>query len=178
MNIGLILNIVLALCLLGGGTWYFTRPATAEQVATPIAVSAPKEQPKYTKLDGATIENLVNTKRSENGLGTLAVSETLRQSACLKLEHMRLNNYWAHNAPDGTTPWHFFDLAGYTGSLKGENLAYDFRSEQDTVTAWMDSQGHKDVIFGDYNEHGVCTYVGPYQGKDTHLVVHHFGLNY
>lgn len=156
---------------------YALRPQEVEtKDATPTVLNV--EQPTYTKLNGELIENLVNAKRAEHGLGALAVSETLRQSACLKLEHMQVNNYWSHDAPDGTTPWYFFDLAGYTGSRRGENLAYHTRNEQDTVTAWMNSQGHKDLILGDYLEHGVCTYVGPYLGKDSHVVVHHFGLNY
>src|SRR6185436_2631416 len=54
-----------------------------------------------------------NQKRQENGLAPLTMNDRLAQAADQKASHMFANNYWAHIAPDGTTPWYFIKNAGY-----------------------------------------------------------------
>ncbi len=48
-----------------------------------------------------------NKKRQENGLAPLALNEKLNDAAAHKAKNMFAQNYWAHVAPDGTTPWVF-----------------------------------------------------------------------
>src|SRR5574344_2159689 len=56
---------------------------------------------------------------------------------------MFADNYWAHNSPQGKTPWTFFDAVGYKYSTAGENLDKEFYNTDSLVSAWMNSPTHK-----------------------------------
>ena len=47
---------------------------------------------------------LTNQKRAEKRLAPLQLNDQLSHAAAAKAQHMFANNYWAHVAPDGTTP--------------------------------------------------------------------------
>jgi uncharacterized protein YkwD len=120
---------------------------------------------------------LTNTKRAEQGLAPLTVSGALTQAAIAKANHMFMHDYWAHIAPDGTTPWTFIRNAGYRYSVAGENLARDFGDSGSMVQAWMDSPTHRDnIVNSKYTEIGIAVVDGKLQGTETTLVVQMFGL--
>jgi len=117
-----------------------------------------------------------NTQRAALGLAPLHVSAALNQAAVAKANHMFANNYWAHIAPDGTTPWVFIKNAGYRYSVAGENLARDFDTTGAMVGAWMDSPTHKEnIVNSKYTEIGVAVVNGTLEGVETTLVVQMFG---
>lgn len=85
---------------------------------------------------------------------------------------MIANNYWAHTAPDGTTPWDFISGSGYSYVVAGENLAKGFNTSQGVVTAWMGSSSHRaNVLSTNFSEVGYATVDGTLQGTQTTLVV-------
>ena len=127
------------------------------------------------RLNADTIESIINDERQKLSLPPLAHSETLRASACAKLDHMVEYDYWAHTAPDGTEPWHFFTVVGYAYTKAGENLAYGQMSESEVVANWMNSPTHRDNIVGNFVESGVCTRLEKFQGSTQTITVHHFG---
>lgn len=56
-------------------------------------------------------------------------------------------NYWAHFAPSGKSPWDFILGSGYKFTFAGENLAKNFYNSQDVMNAWMASKvGHKENL--------------------------------
>lgn len=118
-----------------------------------------------------------NASRAANGLGPLALSGELNASAQMKGEHMGANNYWAHEAPDGTTPWYFFQAVGYSYVRAGENLAYGFTTSQGVIDGWMNSPSHRDNMLGNYNDVGFgIVNVPDYQGHGNQtIVVAHYG---
>ena len=67
-----------------------------------------------------------NLERVKNGLSELKLNEKLSDAARRKAAYMFEKNFWAHFAPDGTTPWSFIKAAGYDYSYAGENLAKGF----------------------------------------------------
>lgn len=127
------------------------------------------------KLNAENIETLINQERVKAGLSPLAHSPALTTSACQKLNHIMEFEYRAHIAPDGTSPWFFIHNVGYDYSLAGENLAYDYRTDDATVAAWMNSETHRANILGDYVDSGVCVAVDS-ESQDTY-VVQHFGTH-
>jgi uncharacterized protein YkwD len=129
----------------------------------------------YADLDNRDIAAKVSEERVKAGMSPLAYNETLEQAACLKADHMIANDYWSHNAPDGTTPWSFIDKTGYRYLTAGENLAYGYRTEAGVVDGWMKSKTHKDNILGDYSEQGMCARYGVFQGGNNVVVVNMFG---
>ncbi len=120
--------------------------------------------------------NLTNYERSQEGLPPLALNKQLSNAADKKSQHMFQYNYWAHFAPDGTTPWDFIRGEGYDYSYAGENLAKGFTTSYDAVKAWMKSPTHRANILSDrYAEVGFAVREGKLQGEDTVLIVQEFG---
>lgn len=119
---------------------------------------------------------LVNREREARGLKTLQMNNQLSAAAALKATHMFVNNYWAHFAPDGTSPWYFIKSSGYSYVYAGENLAKGFTSSTDAVEAWMNSPTHKaNILSPQYEDIGFAINEGTLQGEDTVLIVQMFG---
>ncbi len=117
-----------------------------------------------------------NNARVQNNEASLVLSDKLSDAARRKAANMFQNNYWAHFAPDGTTPWSFIKSAGYDYSFAGENLAKGFTSSQDVVNAWMNSPSHREnLLSSKYKDIGFAVVEGKLKGEDTALVVQMFG---
>ena len=117
------------------------------------------------------LATLTNEERGKNSLPTLAVSPILNQAAQLKAEDMAAKSYFAHNSPEGRTPWYWLDLVGYKYFYAGENLAVHFSDSQDVTDAWMNSPGHRANIVGrNYTEMGTGIATGVYEGQKTIFV--------
>lgn len=125
----------------------------------------------------AVIVDLTNKERANEHVGTLQRSSLLDEAARLKAEDMATKGYFAHESPDGTTPWDWFDAVGYDFLSAGENLAVHFTDSSDVVQAWMDSPGHREnILQAAYIEIGVGTAKGEYEGYPTIFVVQMFGV--
>lgn len=119
---------------------------------------------------------LTNQQRIAEGIEPVTMNQTLAQVAALKAKDMFAKNYWAHNAPDGTTPWYFFKRAGYEYLYAGENLARGFNTADDTVKAWMASSSHREnMLSKNYTDVGFAIEEGSLTGEQTILVVEMFG---
>lgn len=124
----------------------------------------------------AVIVTLTNEERSDGSLQELVRSETLDRAAQLKAEDMAKNGYFSHDSPEGVTPWHWFDVAGYDYLHAGENLAVHFTDSSKVVDGWMKSPTHRaNILNGEYQEIGVGTANGVYKGSPTVFVVQLFG---
>jgi len=120
--------------------------------------------------------NETNAQRIKYDLPPLKLNDKLMQAATNKANDVFSKNYWAHYAPDGTSPWFFFQQAGYQYLYAGENLAKDFTESQAVVAAWMNSPTHRDnILKPDYEEIGFAVMEGNLQGQETVLVVQLFG---
>jgi uncharacterized protein YkwD len=117
-----------------------------------------------------------NNARRENGLEPLTLNDSLVAAANGKAQHMFIHNYWAHFAPDGTSPWTFIRGAGYNYVFAGENLAKGFTDSQSVVNAWMNSPSHRENLLSNkYKEIGFAISEGTIEGNETVLVVQVFG---
>lgn len=120
--------------------------------------------------------NFTNEKRVENGLPPLAMNTELSDAALAKAEDMIEKDYWAHNSPDGTTPWYFIKNSGYNYVYAGENLAKGFTDSSDVVNAWMASSSHKENLLSEnFKDVGFAVKSGEISGEYTFLVVQEFG---
>ena len=120
---------------------------------------------------------LTNVQRSNAGLQPLQLNAQLSSAAEAKAQDMFAKDYWAHFAPDGTSPWDFIKQAGYPYVYAGENLARGFSSAQDVVNAWMSSPEHRaNMLSNNYTDVGFAVEQGRLPGDDsTVLVVQMFG---
>lgn len=131
-------------------------------------------------LSGLVINSIVvedtNQERQSLGLGELKSNEALRKAAQAKADDMAKNGYFAHQSPDGKTPWYWIDQTGYTYRAAGENLAVNFDYSRDVVNAWMNSPTHKaNIVKSKYQDIGIGIAEGFYQGRPTVFVVQLFG---
>lgn len=126
-------------------------------------------------ISSAVVE-LTNVDRAQNELLSLRVNPVLERAAQMKAEDMATKSYFAHNSPEGLTPWHWFKAAGYNFVYAGENLAVRFYDSVDVVQAWMDSPGHRaNILNTHFTEIGIGIAEGTFEGKPTVFVVQMFG---
>lgn len=119
---------------------------------------------------------LTNKQRQENNLSSLILNYKLSEAAARKAEDMLEQNYWAHNSPDGKTPWVFIRGAGYNYIYAGENLARGFDRAEEVVNAWMASPKHRaNILSENFREVGFAVKKGRLNGEETVLVVEEFG---
>lgn len=124
----------------------------------------------------STLVDITNEDRVASGKGTLAMNPVLVRAAQAKADDMAAKSYFAHISPEGVTPWHWFEQAGYTFSYAGENLAVNFSDSIDVGEAWMNSPGHRaNILNGHFTEIGIATSQGFYEGVPTTFVVQLFG---
>ena len=116
-----------------------------------------------------------NEERSTHGLQVLSYNAQLSEAATQKAHDMFTKNYWAHFAPDGTSPWSFILGSGYQYELAGENLAKNFVFSSGVVEAWMNSPSHRaNILKPEYTEVGYAVVNGTLNGEETTLVVQMF----
>ena len=140
-----------------------------------LVVKSPS--PQFGAVVTAVLVDLANADRSAEGLSELVVDDTLQKAAQMKADDMAAREYFAHETPDGRTPWDWFKRAGYTFRYAGENLAVYFSDSTEVEKAWMNSPLHRENILSDkYREIGIAIAHGRYQGYETTFVVQMFGL--
>ncbi len=125
-------------------------------------------------LPGAVV-SLTNTARAQEGVALLTRNSKLDQAAQMKAEDMAKKGYYAHVAPDGTTPMHWVEKAGYSYLMVGENLVVNRDSAREVVEAFMGSSGHRaNILRSDFTEIGVGVAEGTYKNKDATFIVQIF----
>ncbi len=123
-----------------------------------------------------TIVNETNVNRAKENLSSLKINPILNEAAQLKADDMASKGYFAHTSPEGLTPWHWFDKAGYSFYYAGENLAVNFIDSKDVVDAWMNSPSHRaNMINYNFTEIGIGVAKGQYKGGEAIFVVQMFG---
>ena len=125
------------------------------------------------RLDWASdVLALTNAHRLTLGLAPLAPSATLNKAAEWKAAHMAGLGYFSHDDPDRAWDQRIRDC-GYTYGA-GENIAYGYRTPQEVVTGWLNSDGHRrNIENANYKVLGVGAAVA---GNGRVYWVQNFGL--
>ncbi|MEG1066731.1 MAG: CAP domain-containing protein, partial [Erysipelotrichaceae bacterium] len=128
-------------------------PAAPSKPATP-APSKPTP-PSSANIDaslGKQIFNLTNAERSKAGLAPLGWDSAIVRGTDIRAEE--ITRSFSHTRPNGTE---CFTVLGELGEgirrKAGENIAMRTTSNDDAnllMGQWMNSQGHKDNILGDF----------------------------
>lgn len=117
-----------------------------------------------------------NARREYHGLQALRLNSELSKAAALKAQDMLTQQYWAHVAPDGKTPWYWLEEARYDYVTAGENLARGFTTSGAALSAWMSSSDHrKNILDEGYTDVGFAVADGMLEGKPTTLIVALYG---
>lgn len=156
------LGVVFVLIIVIQAVYNFSASGSVLGVTSPITISQLVEK--------------TNRVRSQANEKPLKLNETLSKAAFLKANDMLQKQYWAHTSPDGTTPWHWFTVAGYNYAAAGENLAKNFSSADAVMMAWMASPEHKkNILTATYSDVGFAVVDGKLDDKPTTLVVALYG---
>lgn len=149
----------------------------SRSISTPPPLKTEEENPESYLTKIGVIQQ-TNIQRAKYGLPLLKESTVLDTTAEKKVEDMFLNQYFAHESPNGLGVDDLAKNSSYQFIAIGENLAMgNFENDESLVQAWMDSPGHRENILNDrYQEIGVSVIEGIFEGKMTWLAVQHFGL--
>lgn len=156
-------------------TTYFTKGiALVVILFVPVQTFAASEA-----FSSQEVADQVNQDRVAAGLSPLRINSKLSDAAAAKANDMATKGYFSHTSPDGTTPWYFFEKAGYTYRYAGENLAIHFTNVENEESAWMASEKHRENILSPkYVETGIAVAEIPWNGKTTILTVELFGTRF
>lgn len=190
-----LLSIVLVFAVFLFG-WNFLKPPPADLIAPEIVFEIKKEQvakPEVIKTEPLhvikesvktnssilTVPGIVswtNFFRQTNGVPAVKENLVLNAVALSKLEDMLNRQYFEHTSPNGEGAGDIAKKFGYEFVLIGENLAMgDFVNDEDVVTAWMNSPGHRaNILKQAYLEMGVATKKGFFNGKEVWMSVQTF----
>jgi uncharacterized protein YkwD len=103
------------------------------------------------------VVRLVNQERAARGLAALVRSPQLDAAARRHSDDMAIRNFFSHTGSDGSNAGSRIAGTGYLAIAYGENIAAGFRTAQDVVTAWMNSEGHRrNILDPMFKEIGVA----------------------
>ena len=101
------------------------------------------------------IFDLLNKARTDAGLPKLSADASLFKVARLKVQDMVKNSYFSHSSPTYGSPFKMMKTYGISYKVAGENIAGN-PSLQDAVTAWLNSETHKqNILSNSYNYIGI-----------------------
>jgi uncharacterized protein YkwD len=126
----------------------FTLPAAAKDITAEVVLAS------------------MNVYRMENGLPPLREDSRLDLAAGDRIRDMEDLEYWAHDSPDGRSPFLWLKPRGYTFRYAGENLASGFETSEMLVSAWMESEGHRaNILSPQYDDCGIAIIDGSTKGR-------------
>ncbi|MFC3119124.1 CAP domain-containing protein [Jhaorihella thermophila] len=88
----------------------------------------------------------VNALRASAGAGPVQLDPALNAAAATHSRDMSVQNRPWHFGSDGSSPLDRVQRAGYAGTLLGENISETFETEMQTLAAWMEEQGTREVL--------------------------------
>ena len=118
-------------------------------------VEVPEVEAPDTSLAHQVLDS-VNTERAKYGLSALTYDVTLTKAANVRAAEIK--TLFSHTRPDGSSCFTVLDEVGYRYRTAGENVAYGQRTVNEVMTAWMNSDGHRANILGDYTHVGIGVY--------------------
>lgn len=110
-----------------------------------------------TKIIEIEIMELINAHRIELGKSALTEMSMIKAEAFGHTDYMIDNNEVSHD--------NFYqrrnNLVNNAGATQvGENVAYGFSYAESVVNAWLGSEGHRDVIEGDFTHFDISAEQG------------------
>ena len=92
-------------------------------------------------ITSPSVLTAMNEERVRLGLRPLREDARLDAAAADRMRDMEELAYWAHEAPDGRSPFLWLRVRHYDFRFAGENLATGFESTELLVAGWMRPSG-------------------------------------
>lgn len=115
-------------------------------MALPIgsALAAPVVTGACADAEEMQFLELINQYRADNGLGALALSQSLSNASEYHSQDMATKGYFEHTMPDGTTVEQNIRNHGYRGTTFGENIVAGTETAEEAFDAWKKSPAHNE----------------------------------
>ncbi len=88
----------------------------------------------------------INSLRSAAGAAPVQLNSQLTAAAATHSRDMSVQQRPWHFGSDGSSPIDRVQRAGYGGAMLGENISETYETEMETLAAWMESPGTRQVI--------------------------------
>jgi uncharacterized protein YkwD len=126
---------------------------TFTAAADPLSYSSPAK----TEITPETVLAQMNAERAAAGIAPLRIDSRLAGAAEDRMVDMEDLGYWAHQSPDGRSPFVWLSSRDYAFSNAGENLATGFDTAEVLVLSWMESPGHRaNILSPMYQDCGIA----------------------
>lgn len=122
---------------------------------TTQSINKPESQNSDSLSFEKEVLRLVNSERTKAGLSPLEMDSQVANVARIKSEDMRDKNYFSHTSPTYGSPFDMLKKFNVTYRSAGENIAKGQKTPEAVVTAWMNSEGHRKNILGNFTHIGV-----------------------
>lgn len=139
---------------LGALSWRIPRIALAGPLFALIAITAslglmtPRTAEALDSEEQAFL-GTINEYRAQNGLGPLAINDTLNNVAGWMANDMATKNYFSHTDSLGRDPFQRMDQLGYAyNTWRGENLVAGTETAPYAFQMWKDSPDHNANMLG------------------------------
>jgi uncharacterized protein YkwD len=96
---------------------------------------------QFSTLESEVVR-LTNVARRERRCRPLRIDPRLVRSARNHSIEMAQSDYFAHNSPDGSSPWERMERAGYPNG-GAENIGRGYLTADEAVRGWMGSRSHR-----------------------------------
>lgn len=164
------------------GTIAILSVAAASAIVAPAASAAPCAGQNNATASATAQERamrcLVNRARVNRGLDRLAAPSSLAWAAARKSADILRCDEFSHEAC-GRDSEYWVERSGYDGCA-GENIAYATgrgATPRFIFRLWMNSQGHRENLLGDYDDVGIGLQVGELEGvRNAHVWTQSFGI--
>ncbi|MDX1584412.1 MAG: CAP domain-containing protein [Thermoanaerobaculia bacterium] len=131
-----------------------------------LAVSVWPADAPSDEISRVRVIDEINRHRIDNGLDPLRGDDRLHQAAEDRLDDMFELGYWAHESPEGNSPFVWLKRRTYRYRAAGENLAVGYETASILVRSWMESQGHRaNILSPDFEHVGVASMPGGVTGR-------------
>ncbi len=132
-------------------------------MATVFALAACSTEGTYSRADGTIAKiyrigagqqskiqynmlDSVNALRQAAGKGPVVLNSQLNAAAATHSRDMSVQNRPWHFGSDGSSPIDRVARTGYSGLMLGEAISETYETELETLAAWMEEPGTRDVI--------------------------------
>lgn len=139
----------------GTDTGTTTQPSTGTDTGTTTGTTTDTSSSAYADQ----VVTLVNQERAKAGLSPLTSDSSLAAMALDKAKDMYNNHYFDHTSPTYGSPFDMMTKYGIQYTYAGENIAMGQQTPQEVMTAWMNSEGHRqNILSPNYTKIGVAFY--------------------
>jgi uncharacterized protein YkwD len=148
-----IVAFVLTTAMLAG--YAFPPAGPAHESERTIALSASGSAVER-EADARAMLETVNAERAQHGLPPLTYDERLSEIAREHARDMVLRSYFAHETPEGETPFDRMARSGYRFSYAGENIALDGDVNAASRALFASIEHRENILQPHFNRVGIA----------------------